>query len=400
MNQVIYLDNQATTPVDPAVLEAMWPYFTEKFGKAASRSHPYGWEAEEAVELARTRVAAALHADGREIVFTSGATESNNLAIKGVAEAYRQKGNHLITVSTEHKCVLDSMSFLEHQGYRVTYLPVSAGGLIDPAQLAAAITPETILISVMFANNEIGVLQPVAEIGRIAKAHGVVFHTDAAQAVGKVPIDVQALGIDLLSISGHKLYGPKGIGALYVRRKNPRVSLTAQIHGGGHERGMRSGTLAVPLIVGLGTAVEQAVANLSAEAPRLRALRDRLLEQITGRLSGVIVNGSLDERLAGNLNLAFAGVEGTALLMGLADTVALSSGSACTSASLAPSHVLRALGLDDELAHASLRFGIGRFNTEADIERTSAKVVEVVNRLRELSPAWEAHLNRQAVASS
>ncbi|AGY59694.1 IscS subfamily cysteine desulfurase [Gloeobacter kilaueensis] len=400
MNQVIYLDNQATTPVDPAVLEAMWPYFTEKFGNAASRSHPYGWEAEEAVELARTRVAAALHADGREIVFTSGATESNNLAIKGVAEAYRQKGNHLITVSTEHKCVLDSMSFLEHQGYRVTYLPVSAGGLIDPAQLAAAITPETILISVMFANNEIGVLQPVAEIGRIAKAHGVVFHTDAAQAVGKVPIDVQALGIDLLSISGHKLYGPKGIGALYVRRKNPRVSLTAQIHGGGHERGMRSGTLAVPLIVGLGTAVEQAVANLSAEAPRLRALRDRLLEQITGRLSGVIVNGSLDERLAGNLNLAFAGVEGTALLMGLADTVALSSGSACTSASLAPSHVLRALGLDDELAHASLRFGIGRFNTEADIERTSAKVVEVVNRLRELSPAWEAHLNRQAVASS
>lgn len=400
MNQVIYLDNQATTPVDPAVLEAMWPYFTEKFGNAASRSHPYGWEAEEAVELARTRVVAALHADGREIVFTSGATESNNLAIKGVAEAYRQKGNHLITVSTEHKCVLDSMSFLEHQGYRVTYLPVSAGGLIDPAQLAAAITSETILISVMFANNEIGVLQPVAEIGRIAKAHGVVFHTDAAQAVGKVPIDVQALGIDLLSISGHKLYGPKGIGALYVRRKNPRVSLTAQIHGGGHERGMRSGTLAVPLIVGLGTAVEQAVANLSAEAPRLRALRDRLLEQITGRLSGVIVNGSLDERLAGNLNLAFAGVEGTALLMGLADTVALSSGSACTSASLAPSHVLRALGLDDELAHASLRFGIGRFNTEADIERTSAKVVEVVNRLRELSPAWEAHLNRQAVASS
>ncbi len=391
MTRAIYMDNNATTPVDPAVMAAMLPYFTEKFGNAASRNHSYGWEAEEGVENARAQIAKAINADPKEIIFTSGATESNNLALKGVAAMYQEKGNHLITVVTEHKCVLDSAKYLEQHGSQVTYLGVKPDGLIDLAALEAAITPETVLISVMFGNNEIGVIQPIAEIAKIAKAHGVLFHTDAAQALGKVPIDVQALGIDLMSISGHKLYGPKGAGALYVRRKNPRVRLDPQMHGGGHERGMRSGTLYVPLIVGLGAATERAVSNLEAETTHLLALRERLLTSLTSRLDEVYVNGSLESRLPGNLNISFAFVEGESLLMGLNDTVALSSGSACTSASLEPSYVLKALGVGDELAHSSLRFGIGRFNTEEDIDRTSDKVVEVVNRLREMSPLWEMH---------
>jgi len=391
MTKAIYMDNNATTPVDPAVLEAMLPYFTEKFGNAASRNHAYGWEAEEGVEHARAQIAQAINADPKEIVFTSGATESNNLALKGVAQMYREKGNHIITVATEHKCVLDSAHYLETQGARVTYLDVKPDGLIDLAALEAAITPETILISVMAANNEIGVLQPIAEIGRIARAHGVLFHTDAAQALGKVPLDVQAMHVDLMSMSAHKVYGPKGVGALYVRRKNPRVRLEAQLHGGGHERGMRSGTLYVPLIVGFGAAVELAVAGMTEEAERTRNLRDRLLANLTGGLAEVQVNGSLEHRLPGNLNLSFAFVEGEALLMGLNDTVALSSGSACTSASLEPSYVLKALGVGDELAHSSLRFGIGRFNTEADVDRVSERIIAVVNRLREMSPLWEMH---------
>jgi cysteine desulfurase len=391
MARAIYMDNNATTPVDPVVMDIMLPYFTEKFGNAASRNHSYGWEAEEAVDIARGQIATAINADPKEIIFTSGATESNNLALKGVAEMYREKGNHIITVPTEHKCVLDSAKYLEQHGYTVTYLPVQTDGLIDLAALEAAITPQTILISVMFANNEIGVIQPIAQIGELAHKHGVLFHTDAAQAFGKVPIDVQAQNIDLMSISGHKLYGPKGIGALYVRRKNPRVRLEAQLHGGGHERGMRSGTLYVPLIVGLGAAAERAIAEMPEESVRTLKLRERLYKNVTSRLPEVYVNGNLEQRLPGNLNLSFAFVEGEALLMGLNDTVALSSGSACTSASLEPSYVLKALGVGDELAHSSLRFGIGRFNTEADVDRVSDKVVDVVTRLREMSPLWEMH---------
>jgi cysteine desulfurase len=391
MARAIYMDNNATTPVDPVVMDIMLPYFTEKFGNAASRNHSYGWEAEEAVDIARGQIATAINADPKEIIFTSGATESNNLALKGVAEMYREKGNHIITVPTEHKCVLDSAKYLEQHGYTVTYLPVQKDGLIDLAALEAAITPQTILISVMFANNEIGVIQPIAQIGEIARKHGVLLHTDAAQAFGKVPIDVQAQNIDLMSISGHKLYGPKGIGALYVRRKNPRVRLEAQLHGGGHERGMRSGTLYVPLIVGLGAAAERAIAEMPEESVRTLKLRERLYKNVTSRLPEVYVNGNLEQRLPGNLNLSFAFVEGEALLMGLNDTVALSSGSACTSASLEPSYVLKALGVGDELAHSSLRFGIGRFNTEADVDRVSDKIVDVVTRLREMSPLWEMH---------
>jgi cysteine desulfurase len=391
MARAIYMDNNATTPVDPVVMDIMLPYFTEKFGNAASRNHSYGWEAEEAVDIARGQIALAINADPKEIIFTSGATESNNLALKGVAEMYREKGNHIITVPTEHKCVLDSAKYLEQHGYTVTYLPVQTDGLIDLAALEAAITPQTILISVMFANNEIGVIQPIAQIGEIARKHGVLLHTDAAQAFGKVPIDVQAQNIDLMSISGHKLYGPKGIGALYVRRKNPRVRLEAQQHGGGHERGMRSGTLYVPLIVGLGAAAERAIAEMPEESVRTLKLRERLYKNVTSRLPEVYVNGNLEQRLPGNLNLSFAFVEGEALLMGLNDTVALSSGSACTSASLEPSYVLKALGVGDELAHSSLRFGIGRFNTEADVDRVSDKIVAVVTRLREMSPLWEMH---------
>ncbi len=385
----VYLDNHATTAVDPRVLDAMLPYFTEKFGNAASRSHEFGWKAEDAVENARGQVAALIHASPREIIFTSGATESNNLAIKGLAEAYRGKGNHIITQATEHKAVLDTCKRLEASGCEVTYLPVHPDGLIDPDDLRGAITPKTILISIMYANNEIGVIQPIEAIGKIAKEKKVLFHVDAAQAAGKIPIDVQKAGIDLLSISAHKIYGPKGVGALYVRRKDPRVDLSAMIDGGGHERGMRSGTLNVPGIVGLGRACELSQKEMAEESERLRRLRDKLKDAITNGLEGTSINGSMDHRLPGNLNLSFAGVEGDALLMGIND-VAVSSGSACTSATLEPSYVLRALGVLEDLAHSSIRFGIGRFNTDEEIEYAAARVIETVKRLRELSPLYEA----------
>jgi cysteine desulfurase len=385
----VYLDNQATTAVDPRVLEAMLPYFTEKFGNAASRSHEFGWKAEDAVENARGQIARLIHASPREIIFTSGATESNNLAIKGVAEEFRGEGNHIITQATEHKAVLDTCKRLETFGCKVTYLPVHPDGLIDLDELRGAITPNTILISIMYANNEIGVIQPIETIGKIAKEKKVLFHVDAAQAVGRIPIDVQKEGIDLLSISAHKIYGPKGVGALYVRRKDPRVALSAMIDGGGHERGLRSGTLNVPGIVGLGTACELCQKEMAEESERLRRLRDKLKYAIANGLEGTSINGSMDHRLPGNLNLSFAGVEGDALLMGIND-VAVSSGSACTSATLEPSYVLRALGVPEELAHSSIRFGLGRFNTDEEIEYAAARVVETVKRLRELSPLYEA----------
>ena len=385
----VYLDNHATTAVDPRVLEVMLPFFTEKFGNAASRSHEFGWKAEDAVENARGEIARLIHASPREIIFTSGATESNNLAIKGVAEAYRAKGNHIITQATEHKAVLDTCKRLETSGCKVTYLPVHPDGLIDLDELRGAITPNTILISIMCANNEIGVIQPIEAIAKIAKEKKVLFHVDAAQAVGRIPIDVQKEGIDLLSISAHKIYGPKGVGALYVRRKNPRVDLSAMIDGGGHERGLRSGTLNVPGIVGLGRACELCQKEMVEESERLRRLRDKLKDAITSHLEGTSINGSMDRRLPGNLNLSFAGVEGDALLMGIND-VAVSSGSACTSATLEPSYVLRALGVPEELAHSSIRFGLGRFNTDEEIEYAAARVVETVKRLRELSPLYEA----------
>jgi len=391
MIRPIYLDNNATTPVDQRVMDIMLPYFTEKFGNAASRNHSYGWEAEEAVEHAREQIAQAINATAKEIIFTSGATESNNLALKGVAEMYQDKGKHLITCVTEHKCILDSAKYLEQKGYEVTYLPVQTNGLVDLHLLKQSIREDTILVSIMFANNEIGVLQPIAEIGKICRERGVLFHTDAAQAVGKVLVDVEAQNIDLLSISGHKFYGPKGIGALYVRRKNPRVRLSPQMHGGGHERGMRSGTLYVPLIVGLGEAAELAVKLMPEESLRLLALRKRLEAGIKSRLPEVFINGDEVHRLPNNLNISFAFVEGESLLMGLNDTVALSSGSACTSASLEPSYVLKALGVGDELAHSSLRFGLGRTTTEADIDRVVDKIGAVVDRLREMSPLWEMH---------
>jgi cysteine desulfurase len=385
----IYMDNQATTAVDPRVLEAMLPYFTEKFGNAASRNHEFGWKAEEAVENARAQIARLIHATPREIVFTSGATESDNLAIKGVAESQRAKGNHIITQITEHKAVLDSCKRLEKYGYDVTCLAVAPDGLIDPDELRRAITPKTILISIMYANNEIGVIQPVAEIGKIAKEHKILFHCDAVQAVGKIPVDVQKDGIDLLSISAHKLYGPKGLGALYVRRKDPRVEISATIDGGGHERGMRSGTLNVPGIVGLGKACELCQKEMPAEAGRLGRLRDKLKHSIMTQLDGTAVNGSMTERLPNNLNLSFSGVEGDALLMGIND-VAVSSGSACTSAMIEPSYVLRALGVSDDLSHSSIRFGLGRFNTEEEVDYVAERVVETVKRLRELSPLFES----------
>ena len=385
----VYLDNQATTAVDPRVLEAMLPYFTEKFGNAASRSHEFGWKAEDAVENARGQIARLIHASPREIIFTSGATESNNLAIKGVAEEYRGKGNHIITQATEHKAVLDTCKRLETSGCEVTYLPVHVDGLIDLDELRGAITPNTILISIMYANNEIGVIQPIEAIGKIAKEKKLLFHVDAAQAVGRIPVDVQKDGIDLLSISAHKIYGPKGVGALYVRRKDPRVVLSAMIDGGGHERGLRSGTLNVPGIVGLGRACELCQKEMAEESERLRRLRDKLKDAITSGLEGTSINGSMDRRLPSNLNLSFAGVEGDALLMGIND-VAVSSGSACTSATLEPSYVLRALGVPEELAHSSIRFGLGRFNTDEEIEYAAARVIETVKRLRELSPLYEA----------
>jgi cysteine desulfurase len=388
MSKPIYFDNHATTPVDPRVLEAMIPYFTENFGNAASRNHAYGWVAEDAVEKGRKQIASLIGANSKEIVFTSGATESNNLAIKGVAAMYAEKGNHIITAATEHKAVLDTCKHLEKKGCRITYLPLKGDGLVDLDMLRDAITDKTILISIMYANNEIGVIQPVKEIGKIAKERGVLFHSDAVQACGKIPVNVIEDGIDLLSITGHKLYGPKGVGALYVRRKNPRVQLTAQMDGGGHERGMRSGTLNVPGIVGLGAACEIAQREMPEESARLRALRDKLRATLEANLEETYINGTMEHRLPNNLNMSFAYVEGESLLMGIND-IAVSSGSACTSATLEPSYVLKALGLGDDLAHTSIRFGLGRFNTEAEVDYVAQKMIDVVNKLRELSPLWE-----------
>jgi cysteine desulfurase len=387
----IFMDNNSTTPVDPRVLEEMLPYFTTKFGNAASRSHKFGWEAEEAVDYARERVAALIGAkDGKEIVITSGATESDNLAIKGVAEFYADKGNHIITTVTEHKAVLDTCKRLEKQGFEVTYLGVAKDGLVDPDDVKKAITPKTILVSVMLANNEIGTVQPLEAIGKITRERGVLLHSDAVQGIGKVDFDVQKMNVDLASITAHKIYGPKGIGALYVRRSKPRVRLVAQMDGGGHERGMRSGTLAVPLIVGLGKACDILLHEGKAEAARLTALRERLRERIMAKLDEVYINGSMEHRLPGNINLSFNFVEGEGLMMAIKD-VAVSSGSACTSSSLEPSYVLRALGVGDELAHSSIRFGLGRFNTEEEVDYVADLMVSKVTRLRELSPLWEMH---------
>lgn len=384
----IYLDNNATTPMDPRVLEAMLPYFTEKFGNAASRSHAFGWAAEEAVDYAREQVAKLINADPKEIIFTSGATEGDNLAIKGVFEMYASKGNHIITCVTEHKAVLDTCKHIEKQGGEVTYLPVKEDGLIDLAALEKAITPKTILIAIMYGNNEVGVIQPVREISAIARKHGVLFFTDATQAVGKIPVDVMADGIDLMTFSGHKMYGPKGVGALYVRRKNPRVKVTAQMDGGGHERGMRSGTLNVPGIVGLGKACEICMNEMEEEGKRLSILRDKLQNGLM-QLEEAYVNGSIEHRLPHVANISFKYVEGEGLMMGFNKNIALSSGSACTSASLEPSYVLKALGLGDDLAHSSLRFGLGRFTTEEQIDYTIKAVSETVTKLREMSPLWE-----------
>jgi cysteine desulfurase len=388
MKLPIYLDNHATTPLDPRVLNAMMPYFTEHFGNAASRNHSFGWHAEEAVEKARKQIAALIGANSKEIIFTSGATESNNLAIKGVAQMYAEKGNHIITAASEHKATLDTCKHLEKEGCRVTYLPLKADGLIDLDMLRESFTDKTILVSIMYANNEIGVLQPVREIGKLCKERGILFHTDAVQATGKVPVNVIQDNIDLLSLSGHKFYGPKGIGALYVRRKNPRVQLTAQIDGGGHERGMRSGTLNVPGIVGLGAAAEFAHKEMAEESARLRDLRDYLKQRLESELDEVFINGSMEHRLPNNLNMSFAYVEGESLLMGIND-IAVSSGSACTSATLEPSYVLKALGMGDDLAHSSIRFGLGRFNTKEEVDYTADRLIEVVRKLRELSPLYE-----------
>ena len=388
MKTPIYLDNHATTRVDPRVLEAMLPFFTEQFGNAASRNHQFGWEAEVAVDKGREQIASLIGATAKEIIFTSGATESNNLAIKGVAEMYANKGNHIITQATEHKAVLDTCKKLEKHGARVTYLPVKQDGLIDLNQLRDSFTDKTILVSIMYANNEIGVLQPIAEIGKICKEKGVLFHSDAVQACGKVPVNVIADNVDLLSMSAHKMYGPKGVGALYVRRKSPRVQITAQIDGGGHERGMRSGTLNVTGIVGMGEACAICKNGMAEESVRLRGLRDHLKEQLFSQLDEIFVNGSLEHRLPNNLNVSFAYVEGESLLMGI-NEVAVSSGSACTSATLEPSYVLKALGVGDEVAHSSIRFGIGRFNTVEEIDYVSGRLVEVVKKLRELSPLYE-----------
>jgi cysteine desulfurase len=388
MKLPIYLDNHATTPVDPRVLDEMLPYFTEKFGNAASHGHAFGWAAEEAVETARARIAKLIGATPTEIVFTSGATESDNLAIKGVAEMYREKGNHIITATTEHKAVLDSCHRLEQSGFRVTYLQVQNDGLIDLDDLKRALDNETILVSIMAANNEIGVLQPVVEIGKLCWERGIPFHSDAVQAIGKVPVDVNRLCIDLMSITGHKLYGPKGAGALYVRNENPRLRVAPILDGGGHERGMRSGTLNVPGIVGLGKACALCAEEMPQEAVNHSRLRDRLRERIMGRLDQVSINGSTEHRLPGNLNLSFAHVDGESLMMAIPD-IAVSSGAACNSEKREASHVLRALGVDDELAQSSIRFGIGRFNTEHEIDYAADRVVETVKQLRELSPSYK-----------
>jgi cysteine desulfurase len=392
----IYLDNHSTTQVDPRVVEAMMPYLTDRFGNAASRSHAFGWEAEAAVDEAREQIARLIHAASpKEIVFTSGATESDNLAIKGAAESLKGRGNHIVTCATEHKAVLDTCKALERRGIGVTYLPVDGCGVVDPARVAAAAGPGTILISIMAATNEIGTIHPIAEIGRIAKEKGILFHCDGAQAVGKIPIDVGKMGIDLLSISGHKAYGPKGVGALYIRSRNPRVKLTPQIDGGGHEGGFRSGTLNVAGIVGMGMACQLAATEMAGEAMRLSGLRERLRAGLTRRLEQVYLNGHPTERLPGNLNLSFAHVEGESLMMALKD-IAVSSGSACTSASLEPSHVLKALGVRDDLAHSSIRFGLGRFNTEEEVDYTIGRLVEEVTRLRALSPAYRSGMKPAA----
>ena len=387
MKQPIYLDNNATTPLDPRVLEAMLPYFTEKFGNAASRNHAFGWVAEEGVDYAREQVAKLIGCTEKEVIFTSGATEADNLAIKGVFEMYKEKGNHIITAVTEHKAVLDTCKHLEKNGARVTYLGVKEDGLIDLAQLEAAMTPETILVSIMYGNNEIGVIQPVKEISAIAHKFGALFMTDATQAVGKIPVDVNADGIDLMAFSAHKMYGPKGVGALYVRRKNPRVKVTSQMDGGGHERGMRSGTLNVPGIVGLGKACELCRLEMESEAIRLSGLRDRL-ESTLNKMEESYVNGNTQHRLPHVANISFKYVEGEGLMMAMSD-LAVSSGSACTSASLEPSYVLKSLGLSDDLAHSSIRYGLGRFTTEEEIDQAIAVTEKAVNHLRELSPLWE-----------
>lgn len=382
------MDNHATTPVDPRVLDAMLPYFTEKFGNAASRNHSFGWEAEKAVDDARRQIAALIHADPKEIIFTSGATESDNLALKGLVEMYREKGNHVITSVTEHRAILDTAKRLEKQGIKVTYLPVDKDGFVNADDVDKAITEKTILISVMMANNEIGTINPIAEIGKVAKSRGVIFHCDATQGVGKIPVDVEAMGIDLMSFSGHKIYGPKGVGALYVRRKNPRVRLAPMIDGGGHERGMRSGTLPVPLIVGFGRACEICMQVMPEESKRMIDLRERLKEGILQKLDEVYLNGHPTKRLPNNLNLSFAYVEGESVLMGLKE-IAVSSGSACTSATLEPSYVIRALGVGSDLAHSSIRFGLGRFNTEEEVDYVIKRVVETIQKLREMSPLYE-----------
>jgi cysteine desulfurase len=389
MRALVYMDNQATTRVDPRVVEAMLPCFTTEYGNPASRSHSFGWRAEEAVLKARTQVARAINADPKEIVFTSGATESDNLALFGVVEACRDKGDHVITAATEHPAVLDPAEALGRRGTRVTVLPVDHAGRVSPDDVRRAITDRTILVSLMMANNEVGTIHPIAAIGAICRERGVPFHTDAAQAVGKIPVDVQALNVDLLSLSAHKVHGPKGVGALYARRKNPRVILEPILHGGGHERGLRSGTLNVPAIVGFGAALEIARAELPAESRRLGALRDRLQQGILARVEDVRLNGHPEERLPHNLNLSFEYVEGEAMMMAL-DDVAVSSGSACTSARKEPSHVLRAMGVSDDLAQSSIRFSLGRFNTEAEVDHVITRVAEAVRRLREISPLYEA----------
>jgi cysteine desulfurase len=390
----IYLDNHATTQVDARVLEAMLPYFSEKFGNAASKSHAFGWEAEAAVDTAREQIARLIGAASpREIVFTSGATESDNLALKGVAQSHHERGNHIVTCVTEHKAVLDSCKILEKHGFEVTYLPVNSAGLVELGRLQAALTAKTILISIMAANNEIGTIQPIKEIGQLAKERGILFHTDATQAVGKVSINVEDMGVDLLSLTAHKMYGPKGIGALYVRWSKPRVKITPLIDGGGHERGMRSGTLNVPGIVGLGKACELSRLEMAAEGQHVKGLRDRLERALLEQLEEVCINGDPVNRLSGNLNMSFAGIDGESLMMALKE-IAVSTGSACTSASLEPSHVLKAIGLEDAMAHASIRFGIGRFNGQDEIDYTVKRVVEEVTRLREISPVYRAKKSR------
>jgi cysteine desulfurase len=386
-DQPIYLDYQATTPMDPRVLEAMMPYFTYKFGNPHSRSHSYGWEAEEGVEKARGQVAKLIGADEKEVIFTSGATESNNLAIRGVAEFYKDRKNHIVTTVTEHKCVLDTCRHLEQNGFEVTYLPVQKNGIVDLDVLRAAITDKTVVVSIMAVNNEIGVIQPLTEIGKICREKKTFFHTDAAQAAGKIPLDVEAMNIDLMSISGHKIYGPKGIGALYVRRK-PRVRLVPLIVGGGQERGFRSGTLPTPLCVGLGEAAEICMKEMDGEAKRLKKLQTRMLKGLNDKLTDIVVNGDLEHRIPGNLNISFAFVEGESLMMGIKG-LSVSSGSACTSASLEPSYVLRALGVEEDMAHTSLRFGLGRFTTEQEVDTAVAELVRHVNKLRAMSPLWE-----------